>query len=61
MMEMMDSVLGHPIQFWLELERSFANSQVFAVDLLEEVVMLRGRVSYYEDRIRQMHSVMQGR
>ena len=61
-MEMMDSVLGHSTQFWLELERSFANSQgVFAVDLLEEVVMLRGRVSYYEDRIRQMHSVMQGK
>lgn len=56
MMEM--EFCGHSVSYWLELEDRFRKEQTLtASDLLEEVMVLRGKVSFYEDRIRQMAKV----
>lgn len=56
MMEM--NFCGHSAAYWLDLEDRFRMEQTLAApDLLEEVLVLRGKVSFYEDRIRQMAEV----
>ena len=49
---------GHPISYWLELDRRFKNGYTLSSDrLIEEIATLRGRVSFYEARIREMAQV----
>ena len=49
---------GHPFSYWLELERRFKNGYPLSQSrLIEEIADLRGRVSFYEDRIKEMAQV----
>lgn len=51
---------GKPIDYWLEMEDRINHGKPFEVaDLLIEVRELRGKVSFYEDRIKQMTKVME--
>lgn len=52
----MDKFLGHDIGFWIELKKRA--EELNAVDLLDEVVNLQGKIAFYESRIRQMNEVM---
>lgn len=54
---MEDTFLGHTPQYWLELERKAR--ELDAVDYIDEIATLRGKVSFYEDRITKMHNFMQ--
>lgn len=58
---MMDDLfLGETTSFWLELrhrtEQAPESLQVIA--LLNEVVQLRGRLSFLESRVKEMHKVI---
>jgi hypothetical protein len=51
--------LGHPVDYWMELDRRFTEDG--APDrsaLLQEVVDLRGKVAFYESRIEQMATLL---
>ena len=53
----MDTFLGRPVKYWCELQIKFDKEHarpLETADLLEEIALLRAKVSYYEDRIRQM-------
>lgn len=49
---------GHTTEYWLELQSRADATPGFSRDLLEEVCILRGKVSFYEARIEQMSAVM---
>ena len=51
-------VLGHDIPYWTELQRRLEEGVPNGSALLEEIVMLRGRLTFYESRIQQMAEVM---
>ena len=51
-------VFGHSHQYWMELETRFQEAVPNGPALLDEIVRLRGRVAFYEERIRQMVDVM---
>ena len=53
---MSDLYLGQPAAYWLELQRRMldAPDALERVALLNEVVALRGKLSFYESRIGQM-------
>lgn len=48
----MNLFLGKPLPYWLELKKRA--DELDASDLLAEVVELRGKLSFYESRIREM-------
>jgi hypothetical protein len=55
-------LLGKPIEYWVdvqaridELNLSSLMDEVHA--LSQEVTKLRGKVSFYESRVKQMHSI----
>lgn len=51
--------LGRPMKYWAELQQRFeGQSGLEAAELLLEVAELRGKVSFYESRIKQMAEVM---
>lgn len=45
------TMMGKPLEYWLELERSRKMSEV---DLIQDSVTLRAKVSYYEEMIKRM-------
>lgn len=47
-----DTFLGHDIAFWIELKTRVEENNLTAS--LEEIVMLRGKINFYESRIKQM-------
>lgn len=49
-----DLFLGHPISYWLELQKRADKLDV--VDLLDEIAELRGKVSFYESRFDQIET-----
>ena len=51
-------VFGRSYQYWMELETRLQEAVPNGPDLLDEIVRLRGRVAFYEERIRQMVDVM---
>lgn len=51
--------LNQSAEFWIALQERFeAEVRPNASDMLEEIVMLRGKVAFYESRIAQMADVM---
>lgn len=47
--------LGQPMMFWVELKRRVDEGHEFGYEsLLNEIIALRGKVAFYEERIRQM-------
>ena len=52
--------LGETLEFWQELRSRLEKSpdSMTLKELLREVVALRGKVDFYETRIRQMSGVM---
>lgn len=48
----MDKFLGHDIKYWIELEKRA--EELAVTDFIKEIADLRGKVSFYEDRIIQM-------
>lgn len=52
--------LGHSADYWMDLERRFLEVQENprCGELLEEIVKLRGKISFYESRIAEMASRM---
>ena len=61
----MDTVtvfLGHPAEYWLEVEERMRRSASFdTADLIQEIATLKGKVAFYESRISQMASLMHPR
>ena len=51
-------VFGHSHQYRMELETRFQEAVPNGPALLDEIVRLRGRVAFYEERIRQRVDVM---
>lgn len=56
---MVDLYLGHSTAYWIALDMRFAMeaTDVNNSNLLEEVVTLRGRINYYESRIKETAKV----
>lgn len=48
----MVTFLGHSISYWTELEKRAERLKV--TDYIQEIADLKGKVSFYESRIRQM-------
>lgn len=48
--------LGHDLPFWIELKERAERNNIVAN--LDEIVKLRGKISFYEERLRQMIKVM---
>ncbi len=48
--------LGHPMAFWARMNQAMAERGT--EDLLVEMVPLRGKVSFYENRIEQIHGMV---
>lgn len=49
-------IFGHSAGFWLELLRLHENKE--DIDFIEEIAMLRAKVSFYESRITAMNDFM---
>lgn len=49
--------LGYPMSYWMELQVQAENLHV--TNLLVEISKLRSKVSYYEDRIKEMKRFME--
>jgi len=55
------TILGHPIGFWLELRRMYEENlgrSLGSERLILEIADLRKRVSFYESRISEMAEIM---
>lgn len=52
----MDIFLGHPIPYWLELQKRA--DALNCVHLLKEIADLYGRVGFYEKRIAELNQFM---
>lgn len=52
---MFDNFYGKSFEYWLELEKRSKENKLDN-NLLEEVIQLRGKVSYYESRIKEMYN-----
>lgn len=52
----MDNFLGHPISYWIELNKRV--KEIKAEDLLEEVVTLKGKLAFVEDRLEQINTIL---
>jgi len=51
--------LGHDAQYWIELERRLeTKGDLSASALLQEVVGLRGKIAFYENRLSQMATLL---
>lgn len=50
--------LGHTAEYWLLLEKAASERDPNVNELLVEVLQLRGKISFYEARIKQMADVM---
>ncbi len=48
--------LGHPIEYWIELQDKA--DQLGVVKWLEEIAELRGKVSFYESRVKEMNKFL---
>jgi len=51
--------LGHPTEYWLELEKKA--QELNLVRWLEEIATLRGKVGFYESRISEMNDFRETR
>ena len=58
-LEMFTTFLGHPVPYWLELERrlSDAGGDLRASELIEEIAALKGKLAFYESRIAEMAQI----
>lgn len=50
--------MGHDVNYWLELKMR-ADENKLDSNLLEEVIKLKGKVAFYESRIKQMTEIME--
>lgn len=50
--------LGKDIDYWLALQEMLDTTGI-PEDLLEEVIKLRGKVSFYESRIKELHKAIE--
>lgn len=58
---MIELFLGHPISYWLELQRRMATPEGPRVEeLLEEVVLLRGKLNFAINRVKELNLVLSG-
>lgn len=48
----MEYFFGHTCEYWLELQRRVSPPE--HRELIEEIARLRGRISFYESRIKDM-------
>ncbi len=52
---MIEMFLGHTAGYWLELDLRMKQEFSFeAPRLLEEIVAMKGKISFYESRIKEM-------
>lgn len=50
-----DMFLGHTVAYWMDLNKR--PRELAVEDLIEEIVKLRGKISFYESRISDMNCV----
>ena len=52
--------LGHPVKYWLNLQAEFEKRNDYPETrrLFDEVIILRGKVSFYESRISEMSKLI---
>lgn len=52
--------LGHSVEYWCDLQKRTEKHPdgVRAAELLEEVIALRGRLAFFETRVREMATLM---
>jgi hypothetical protein len=55
----MEIYLGHTAEYWSELQKKV--DQLNCEDLIEEIVELRGKVSFYESRIKECNNLILSR
>ena len=48
--------LGKPFGYWIEVSKRIDSLNVS--DFIKEIADLRGKVSFYEERVRQMNELM---
>jgi hypothetical protein len=54
-MEDLTKFMGYPVDYWLELHKHA--KEMKTVDLIEEIAKLRGKLNFYESRIKQMEDI----
>jgi hypothetical protein len=55
MPQQVELFLGHPVSYWIELEKQAKTMNL--TSLIEELARLRGFVDLYEDRIKELYLV----
>ncbi len=50
--------MGHTAEYWIELKKRAEKEMLpQAQELLREVIALRGKVNYYESRVKEMNVI----
>lgn len=49
--------LGHDTKYWVELQKIAKELDVIELNWLDETSKLRGKISFYESRIKQMNEL----
>lgn len=54
--------LGKPMEYWVELQARFeaGDKDGRQSELLDEIIFLKGRVAFYESRIKEMSRFIKG-
>lgn len=50
--------MGKPFNYWVELERKVTGGEVEKQELLLEIAKIRGKLDFYESRIKQLAAMM---
>lgn len=56
-----NTLLGHTLEYWSELNsraEAITDGSLYLPRLLEEIAELRGKVSFYESRVKELHAFM---
>jgi hypothetical protein len=53
---MEDKFLGHTVQYWLELNKR--PKEIKAEELIEEIVELKGQLSFVQSRLEQISQIL---
>lgn len=52
----LDNFLGHPLSYWVALEKHAQGLNVSS--LIEELARAYGKIGFYEQRIKEMNTVL---
>lgn len=57
----METYMGHKVSYWMELQRRVDQLGKKDEMYIEEICELRGKISFYEDRIKEMNKLLENK